>query len=335
MSLVVGCDTGSLGLDDIFRLISGIDVDGNTYIRVCDDETDYDDLSNLDCEDFGVSALDILRGALFLNDDGEYCLNVSTATAVLPFCATYQDVYDSFTTPPSDAIALEQNTMVCGLVDDGVWAKLDLFYVFAQTTNGGGEALVNWVNPGTFDATAFNAPAFVALEGFTGDGASTYIDCNVALSALGNYSLDSASLGTYIRTNVDEVKIDAGVKTGGNYSYLVSRLTGLIYHRINQAAIAGGVANADSRGMYINNRTASNAINIFKNKIEVFNGATVSTAVPTDNLYALALNDGGTESFHITRQLSLLFAGSEFTQTDVDNMYDRFQAYMTSNGKEV
>ena len=39
MSLVVGCDTGNLSLDDIFRLVSGIDVDGNTYIRVCDDET--------------------------------------------------------------------------------------------------------------------------------------------------------------------------------------------------------------------------------------------------------------------------------------------------------
>jgi len=76
MSLVVGCDTGNLSLDDIFRLITAIDAEGNFYIRIYDDGTDPDDLSNLaDC-DMPVSMLDILRGALVTNDDGEYALNI-------------------------------------------------------------------------------------------------------------------------------------------------------------------------------------------------------------------------------------------------------------------
>ena len=77
MSLVVACDTGNLELDDIFRLVSGVDVDGNIYIRIYDDGTDPDDLSDLiDCESGDMTMLDILRGALVTNDDGEYALNI-------------------------------------------------------------------------------------------------------------------------------------------------------------------------------------------------------------------------------------------------------------------
>ena len=74
MSLVVACDTASLELDDIFRLISGIDVDGNFYIRVVNDETSP--VFDLTCRNT-ASALDILRGALTTNEDGEYALNVT------------------------------------------------------------------------------------------------------------------------------------------------------------------------------------------------------------------------------------------------------------------
>ena len=83
MSLVIGCDTGNLSLDDIFRLISGIDVDGNIYIRVCDGNAPAY-IFDIACNDFGVSALDILRSALAVNDDGEYCLNVSASAPVPP-----------------------------------------------------------------------------------------------------------------------------------------------------------------------------------------------------------------------------------------------------------
>ena len=76
MSLVVDCDTGGLGLDDIFRLVSGIDASGNIYIRVYNDGTDPDTLTDLaDCEN-SATMLDILRGALVIQD-GEYALNVA------------------------------------------------------------------------------------------------------------------------------------------------------------------------------------------------------------------------------------------------------------------
>ena len=77
MSIVVSCDIGDMGLDDIFRLVSGVDGSGNIYLRVYNDGTDPDTLTDLaDCET-AASMLDILRGALVTNDEGEYALNVA------------------------------------------------------------------------------------------------------------------------------------------------------------------------------------------------------------------------------------------------------------------
>ena len=77
MSFVIGCDIGSLSLDDIFRLVSGIDVDGNIYIRLYSDENHPAYIFDLDCNST-ATALDILRGALVTNDEGEYALNITT-----------------------------------------------------------------------------------------------------------------------------------------------------------------------------------------------------------------------------------------------------------------
>ena len=77
MSLVTVCNSGDLSIDDILRLVSGVDVDGKIYIRVYDDGTDPDTLSDLvECQNGNISVLDILRGALVTNDDGEYALNI-------------------------------------------------------------------------------------------------------------------------------------------------------------------------------------------------------------------------------------------------------------------
>jgi hypothetical protein len=78
MSLVIDCDIQSLSLDDIFRMVSAVDADGNYYIRIFNDGTDSDTLNDLvDCESGDITMLDIFRGALVYNVDGEYALNIA------------------------------------------------------------------------------------------------------------------------------------------------------------------------------------------------------------------------------------------------------------------
>jgi hypothetical protein len=113
------------------------------------------------------------------------------------FDADYQAILNRATTLgyalPSDAVKLKQNTLLINMKADGVWAKLDVFYVFAQ--DGGADfGTLNWKNTNANQSTLFNAPTFVSNQGFTGNGTSSYIDTNYNPATQGvNYTLNNAS----------------------------------------------------------------------------------------------------------------------------------------------
>jgi hypothetical protein len=76
MSLVTTCDLQNLTIDDIFRLVSACDADGNFYIRVVpyDGEEELNDC--VECDGKNITALNILKFALCTNADGKYALQV-------------------------------------------------------------------------------------------------------------------------------------------------------------------------------------------------------------------------------------------------------------------
>ena len=110
------------------------------------------------------------------------------------FDADYQAVLDYATTQgytlPSAGQQTLQNQLVVDLKAGGIWSKLDTFAVFA--TDGDSDfALIDWKR--LSDYTAINSPTFTADEGFTGNGTSSYIDCNYNGATEGvNYADDSA-----------------------------------------------------------------------------------------------------------------------------------------------
>lgn len=109
----------------------------------------------------------------------------------------YQAILDRATTLgytlPSDAVKLKQNTLLTSLKSTGVWAKLDVFYVFAQD-GGSAFGTLNWKNPNANQSTLVNAPTFVSNGGFTGNGTSSYIDTNFNPATQGvQYTQNNAS----------------------------------------------------------------------------------------------------------------------------------------------
>lgn len=260
-------------------------------------------------------------------------LNIGMSGVKYVFSSEYQAVYDSFTTKPSDAIAKQQDVMIRALVSTGLWSKFDIFYLLAQTVNSDGEALKNWKNPGTYDATAMNGPTFTALEGFKPNGTTQYIDSNYSPSTQGvQYAQDSASIGIYIRDNIDEAgAVDMSVSdaASGKWTYIRTRaLTG----RINQpsAGVAGAVA--DCRGMNILTRTGANASAAYLNKVEAANdNVTASNGIPDNNVELFRRATGG----YSTKQASCAFAGSGLTVQNISDIVDAIEAYMDSNGKGV
>jgi len=258
---------------------------------------------------------------------------------VAAYSTEYQAIYDAYTTKPSDATAVLQNALVEGWIADGDWTTKDVIYVYATHTNGDGEALINWKLPGTYDATAYNAPTFTANEGFTGNGTTQYIDCNWNPSTNGiNYVQNSASQIIYIRTDViSGANISHG--TYGNVDNkncnIFPRYSGDVAYITTNDNTPVNDVNADGSGMFMNTRIAVAVNKLYRNKVAIVEATTTSTGVPTHNPYCLAYNDDDVASGHRVDQVSMYAFGSGMTQTNVNNFTDRFETYMDALGKGV
>ncbi len=251
------------------------------------------------------------------------------------FISEYQAVYDSWTTKPNDLIAAAQNTMVKGFVSSGVWAKKDVLYVFAAHTNNNGEALTNWKNPGTHNAVLVNAPAFVPFEGFTGNGTTQYIDSNYNPDSQGvNFIQNSASLFLYTRTFVDASGFDIGAFDGVNFSQIaILNGGGQATGSINGGTIVA--ANGIGLGLFVTNRSANNAVQLYQNKLLLGVDTDISANPVNINLFMMARNNISAADNFTIRQYAMGGMSSSLNQQNVNDLTDIFEAYMDSNGKGV
>jgi hypothetical protein len=260
--------------------------------------------------------------------------NVTVITGA--FSVEYQAIYNAFTSKPAGAVAAAQNLMVQSLISAGAWAKLDALYIFAAHTNGASEALINWINPGTNDATLPVAPTFTAYEGLQGNGSTQYANLNFNLNSDGvNYTQDDACIFCYIRNNVQEDTFDLGGYDGTNRTMMRGRGTAdQVFNAVNQSA--GNTSNClDSRGLILTERTASNAIEHYRNNVSLGTGSNVSTGKPNVDIYACGQNNNGSPGNHSTRQISVIGFGGLLTSAQRLALMNAIETYMDSNGKGV
>jgi len=160
------------------------------------------------------------------------------------FDADYQAVLDYATTQgytlPSASQQALQNQLVVDLKDAGVWSKLDTFAVFA--TDGNEDfALIDWIRLSQYSAV--NSPTFTTDIGFTGDGASAYMNTNFNLANDSvNYQQDSASKFGWINgTPPDNDPFD-GVSDFSFYNSVNIRNLSVFQWRMNTSSNSNTVA---------------------------------------------------------------------------------------------
>lgn len=261
--------------------------------------------------------------------------STSTTSTTDAFIAQYRTVYDSFTTPPSESVAEAQNTMVSSLVSAGVWAKLDQLVILAQESNGDGEALKNWITPGTNDATLVNAPTFVSLEGFTSNGTTSYINTQFSLANDSTqYTRNSASFFAYLRTDIAQNGYSGLNSTCDIYFRPRSESDSTVLS-INANDIMVGAGITDAKGFWLLNRTASNDMKGYRNNVQVATETKVSTALVNETPFIMALNTGGTPSAFMTNQFSVFGFGASLDATERGNLQNAIEAYMDSNSKGI
>jgi hypothetical protein len=252
-----------------------------------------------------------------------------------PFITEYQNVYNAMVNKPNSAYAARQNTLVKALVDASLWSgKFDLFYVFANVTNDASEAQINWITPGTYNCANISNTAFMALEGFKGDGVADYLNTGWDPSANSvNYDLSTCSMGLYQRLNIDENTAAMGAYGNeDSQTYMQTRNSNTIYGMINSGE-GNYVTITNSLGLLVLNRIDASYMSFYQNGTQLSNNSRADIRmIPSSTFHILTQKNWGGYS---NNQVSMAFVGGLLSAVDISMLNSTFETYMDSNGKGV
>jgi hypothetical protein len=229
--------------------------------------------------------------------------------------------------PPTDA----RKQVITGLVNDlqvcGVWDKLDALFVFAAHDHQA--ALLNWKTSVVEDAVAVNAPVFTPDRGFTGDGATTYLDTNTQPSSYVRYKASDATLGVYTRTPVSLNRADIAM---GSHAAVTPAAGTNIVVRVNSTNFFNGANGLDYSGLFAASRLpGADTGFVYKDGQPAGSGAQSAGIVP--GTPAQFLRNGLTN--YSTREVSAGFWGAGLTATEHADLNTALTIYLTAIGAAV
>lgn len=221
--------------------------------------------------------------------------------------------------------------LICGLVTDGVWTKLDGLYILATNTVTGTNtsvALLNLVSASFSPATPSNGPTFTADRGYTGNGSNASLSTGFNPStAGGNWTLNSAHMSVW-QVTVGANQSDIG--TSGDI--IMPNFSGNTFMWLDAGTGGGAIAADPSNngiGHYISSRTSSTNRDGYKNGASLGNAnSSTTTALSNSNVLLL----GATANSFTAGQVAESSMGGALTSTDATNFYNRLRTYMTAVG---
>jgi len=238
----------------------------------------------------------------------------------------------SMTTPLGEEQSKRIDTLVIMLKDSlsltSLSDKFDVIYLFANETEE--SSMLNLAQRG-YDAVfgSINHPTYTQNQGLQMSSVSeTLIIAPFnPTTASGNYSLNSASVTIYSRTNILQSKNDF---IANNLSSCRLRSSDYIYQTTNDAG-NHLVANTDSRGIFTFVRPDANNKNIYKNGLLASTQEEVSTAIPNSG-FSIPAEDALLVS---DREYSFFAIGSSLTADDARKLKNVVEWYLDELGVGV
>ena len=198
----------------------------------------------------------------------------------------------------------------------------------------------NWKDPQDTNAAfrlVFNGGWTHSVTGALPNGTNAYADS--FLNTQTHLSLNSGHLSYYSRLNTisgSYIEIGSLRPTPDSYTAIIINGFALGYlGRINNGGGYDNIANADSRGFYLTNRTASNIIKLQKNGTVVVNGTAASNATSNINIYLGAANNSGITQYYTNRECAFSSIGDGLTGTEAANFYTAVNAYQVALSRNV
>jgi hypothetical protein len=231
------------------------------------------------------------------------------------------------------------NNLICGLVEDGTFSKLDALYVLATQSDGGspgdGIGKLNLIKD-SFNLVGQGTYAFAPDKGVACDGVSGFYDTQFNLATSGMaFSRDSASLGVYDRTSTTGDGAVFGAFDGTTETALYLSSGGGLYSRINSGQDGAVAANTNAQGFWIGMRTSPNAVSVYRNGAEIASSTTSSNGVPPLSIYLCAANLNGTADLFVPDEVAAFFIGGALNKTQAAGISVRINQFMKVFGANV
>jgi hypothetical protein len=238
------------------------------------------------------------------------------------------------------------NKLVIDMKAAGVWTKMKAIYPMV-----GGTAATHKFNlkdPRDLDAAfrlVFNGGWTHSANGALPNGINAF--ANTFLNSQTNLTFNNKHLSFYSRLNTATGnKTDLGCFPSAFLPILTlsikrtetavnDRFVPLMYSFNSPDAI--NTANADSRGLFMASRTASNSFKGYKNGVQL--GSTVTTnsqtSAPNLNIYIGAANANNSSSGFSDRECAFSSIGDGLTDTEAANLYTAVQNFQTTLNRQV
>jgi hypothetical protein len=227
------------------------------------------------------------------------------------------------------------NTLVVNGKGNGWWTKMYDGGLLMWGTSS--PSRVTFKGVSTLTDTV--APTY-SSSGAAFDGATTYITTNINPSTA--LTIDDTHLAIYVETAPETgIHRDIGSATSGaNHFSLSSRSTGVasvVMYRDNGSTGQVGSGNATA-GFFIGSRTSNTLLTLYKNGGSIGIPLTASNpnlTLPNVAMFIGALSTSGTAGSFSARTYSFWSVGSGLTSTEVSNMSNDVNSFMTSMGINV
>ncbi len=218
------------------------------------------------------------------------------------------------------AHAADLTTLICGLVADGVWAKLDALYVLAQQTKA--DANLNLV--GTSYGLTPAAEPWVQYQGYTyvspGFGVDTGFNMSTASSP--HITRDNGSIGGWAYTPIANNLIGSGGVVGDTN---IGWAAGSYFCYIAYSTGASSTTLAAPTGFSGCDRSSTTTTNFYIAGVNAFTVSATSQAPNNDDIILV----GGTNAAGTISEGNF---GASLGSAGQLALYNRLRTYMTSVG---
>ncbi len=227
------------------------------------------------------------------------------------------------------------STMICGMVADSVWcgSKIDALWIFA--TQDSTTAALNLCST-SFTVTPNGSPNFTADAGFLGIDSSTTVYLDTGLNpatAGGHFTLNSAHMAAWSLTNEQSSGTGStiiGSFDGSNRLQITPWYAdGNTYLRVN-SGLSTILTIGSSTGYWLENRSGASAVQFYRNGSSIGTDTTVSTAIPSFNVFVLALNISGVAANGLHLRVAAAHLGASLSSGDVTALNSRICTFLTT-----